>query len=438
MLVEESLVNRMVSAKRKWSAMPSVKIECPKCRRLYKVDQKVLGRKVTCATETCGATFLAAAMAPLCKPVEDVAFLSDDASQAQKPPRESSDQTAPPPLRKRRKTGAGLPLIAVAAIVFGVFIVFVIGIRVASDIGKSHDLPQKLANENGQAAKAVKAVEADPAREQMIDMLFFTDTTLRLMKETSDAELAREYIDKWTAMRTSLQRTDSTETSLGVIQGHLDEIYNKLYPRTAEWRAHNNNVRVFNHGRIAAVIDVGWRDRNEWLNNRDSEKSIRAAESQIMRSFKITWKESQKPKTFLSKYTALQDECKRIAAMSKPGRNGLPERLGTDEASKLIRGLEILYADIPFRTDLSEPFSAKQANEFKFPDFEMTKNLDVLEWYYRYPETERSCFALAGYIVYHRSEMPRFEDDLEGKTELLKFSESYIAYLGYLESAARR
>lgn len=128
--------------------MASVKIECPSCHRNYNVAEKFLGRKVTCATDTCGATFLAAVFLPL-EPIEDVVASTEGSSPSEKPLREYWNRSSPPLLRDGRTIAPKLPLIALAFL------------AVIAAIGFSGILSKRLGD----------AVPPDPARQQMIDVL---------------------------------------------------------------------------------------------------------------------------------------------------------------------------------------------------------------------------------------------------------------------------
>lgn len=172
------------------------------------------------------------------------------------------------------------------------------------------------------------------------------------MKETSDADLAHEYIEKWSVMRKNIQRNDETETSLEVIEGHLNAIRKRLYPRKPK------------RPNYPPSGDLGWRDYDEELENQESEYAIRIAQGQLMRVFKIRWKETQPPNLFRTKYEGLKDECRKIVAASKTGKDGLPTPLTAAEASKSIRRLEILYAAIPYTT--ASPLLDENADPYEF------------------------------------------------------------------------
>ena len=380
----------------------TIEIECPKCHRTYQVASKIIGQKVICATKACGRKFIAV------QQIEEVDFLHDDN-----------------PKRVKKKSQGGIVRITVTVVTVVPLIIGAIGIvrfleYRQSNIKKRETraalLRQGVSDDAINSLNSETPVQSDPERDQMVALLGFADATLRLIKVTDNAELAREYIVKWAAMRTLLQRSDQAETSLGVIEGHLNAIHKKLYPRKIK-RSYDETF--------------GWRDATEWSYNKDSEESIRIAESQLMRSFKIPWKEIQAPSTFRSKYAQLQRVCKTIVAASKPLSSGLPKPLAADEASKLVRELEILYADIPFFTQLPSGFIQEQADLYEFPFFGDNYLTERME-------SERHCFDLATKVIYLRSQMPTFEDSLRGKTEALKFSESYVRTLEYLASAADR
>ena len=66
---------------------------------------------------------------------------------------------------------------------------------------------------------------------------------------------------------TSDGKSDQTEISLDVIEGHLNAIHDKLYPR---------------QGSRGDLAGFGWRNASEWSNQKDSIEAIRAAQTQLM------------------------------------------------------------------------------------------------------------------------------------------------------------
>ena len=380
--------------------MTSFKIECPNCGRMYNLAEKFRGRKVTCASEACGTSFLAS---PL--PDEELGDLNEEDPPSQKPvPSEQPEHVLPPPLQRPRtplqmprKTGSKR-LVIVLATALGVILTTAISMVIL--MGSRNVSVQNLAQ-----TKSEKKSTNEILREQILKLLGLTDTTIRLMKETSDPQLAREYINQWSEIRNGLTKNDQSELGLEVIEGQLNAIHQRLYPRKTGW---------------SYLTSHGWRSALESSENEDSVDAIRIAQGQIMKSYKIPWKETQIAQGFQEKYDELRKQGQEIAATSKLNKDGLPAPLSSSEASNLISRLEILYAKVPYDTTLLDHETT--TDPFKCPS--------ILH-------PDRYIFELAASVIYTRSQIPLFEDNLAGKTKLLSFSQQYLKTLSFLEEIVR-
>jgi len=383
--------------------MSSHKIECPKCHREYDVTEQFLGRKVICSNKACGAKFLAEAFEPL-EIVEE-----SDLAEIEQPSSDGGllDFATRPPLSKapvssrlkyKRATFGTAALLLISGVAIG-FVGVAIGFLVVNFSSEASNRTK------GDTIADANLTERDREKKKISELLYRTDALLRLLKVSNDANLARGYIQKWVDLRGQIKQSDETDVSLGVIEGHLKEIHEKIYPRTAD--------------RFGLDRDLGW------FKVLESVEAIRTAQTQLMKLFKIRWDDAQNSDYYPKAFAALRDEGRRIASMSDVGKNNLPLRLPQDEASKLIRDIEILYAHVP--VDTRRPSSLDKAGEM----YEVPRKIDPLrddgaaEWI-RYIATS---------VIEQRTTVPVSLDTLQEKTEALKFSEQYSKDLEYLKKA---
>ena len=143
-------------------SMTSFKIECPNCGRMYNLAEKFRGRKVTCASEACGTSFLAS---PL--PDEELGDLNEEDPPSQKPvPSEQPEHALPPPLQMPRKTGSKR-LVIVLATALGVILTTAISTVIL--MGSRNVSVQNLAQ-----TKSEKKSTNEILREQILSLLVNT------------------------------------------------------------------------------------------------------------------------------------------------------------------------------------------------------------------------------------------------------------------------
>jgi hypothetical protein len=153
-------------------------------------------------------------------PDKEFGDLSEDGPPGQKPvPSQHQDHVLPPPLQMPRKIGSKR-LVIVLATALGVILTTAISTVIL--MGSRNVSVQNLAQTKGE-----KNSTNETLREQILKLLGMTDTTIRLMKETSDPQLAREYIDQWSAIRNGLTKNDQSELGLEVIEGQLNAIHQR-------------------------------------------------------------------------------------------------------------------------------------------------------------------------------------------------------------------
>ena len=382
--------------------MTTAKIECPKCHRKYNVPEQNLGRKVVCANESCGAKFLATVY-QLAKPTEEIVEVTVEPDEGFE---EDSIDELPSPRKGRGDPNMLAPAVNVppkrvgknvVMIMMALLGLIVIGIGITMGLGDA--IRPKLPESR------------DATTNRFIELLTHTDSTIRILKATDDKELARQYLDQWKALRQAIGQSDQTENSLEVIEGHLNSMHEKLYPR----QGHRGSIGGF-----------GWRDAHEWSDQKDSIEAIRAAQTQLMKQLKITWDETQPPKIYTSALRKLRDEANRIGKESEIGNNNLPQPLTEVEATELLCRLDSLYADVPFNPKeflldkRPDPFSVPQFLEFSGDD-----------------SRARYLYQMAVNVIDARSHLPALTGTLKDKTDALKFGEDYKEKLNTLMQAAR-
>ena len=393
--------------------MTTAKIECPKCHRKYNVPERNLGRKVVCANESCGEKFLATVFQPA-KPVEEFVEVTVepdeefvevtiDESPSSRKGRSSPNKLAPAMKVPQKKATKSIAAFATGMI--GLIGLVIIGIGLMMVIGNA--ISKSVVDETPPTLPESRNIAANP----FVELLTHTDSTIRLLKVTDDKELARQYLVKWKTLRQAIGKSDQTEMSLDVIEGHLNAIHEKLYPR---------------EGNRRDMAGLGWRNANEWSNHKDSMEAIRAAQTQVMKQLKITWDETQPPHIYKSALRKLRDEANRIGKESEIGNNNLPQPLTEMEATELLCRLDTLYADVPVNPE--DLVLDKGADRFSVPQF-LEFNGDQ--------SGARYLYDLAVSVINARSHLPVLTGTLKDKTDTLKFVEDYKDKWNTLMQAAR-
>ena len=368
--------------------MTSIRIECPQCHRTYKIEEKILGKKVTCATEGCGTKFIAErpiatedspaptelAVTPEPLPPSDApeplrATGSSNRTESPKPTappettpppdesddpfgdldleslsalplRRSSEQpdddavSLPPPLPKRRTTPSA------PAITHDTF---------------THDTPKAASGGSGKLVLGLLCVaivavtgwialnfllsrgsatntQPEATKNPLAELLYLTDCTLRLMHVSDDAGHVREMINQWTKVRNTVPKSADTEVSLEVIGGHLNAMYDALY---------------VSESKLPFERPERGESTMRWINVSESRVAIRAAQTQLMHLAKLPWKVVQRTDLCPSTTARLYEEARRIAVEGQVGPNNLPSPLNPNDKQPMVRTLNSLYAKIP-------------------------------------------------------------------------------------------
>ncbi|WP_010585437.1 hypothetical protein [Schlesneria paludicola] len=435
--------------------MDPIKIKCPKCERTYKIEEKILGKKVTCATEGCGTKFIAEL--PAAAPADDavsaeppqttnIAFASapppvqvapeptasDDPfadldldSLHSLPPRRSSSKSddefdtsdvdsAPPPLPVRR-TAPSAPVFVdeepavrannSAKVVLALLCVAIVGVSFWILFNFVSGKPKST------RSNFMADTESEAVKDPLLELLYYTDSTLRLMKVSLDEALAREAINQWSKLRQKLPKTDEIEMSLGVIEGHLNQIHKKLYA--------DNPVSDLD---MSTNTDASMR----WKNVHDSEHSIRLALTQLMHHAKTPWKIAERYDLYDSTFPPLLEAARRIAAESEIRTNNLPVPIDATEKRSVLRKLDTLFARVPRRP--VKPKHQQSEDEFTTPAWIELIDLNSPAW---------DLYSKTVEVIYQRTQIPAEQNTLAGKTQILEFSKIYQRTLNDLKSSLR-
>ena len=370
--------------------MTSEKIQCPHCHRYYNVAIRTLGRTVTCANEACGKKFLSKASSQL----ESVKQLVPSTPKVTSSSGGRNAPAAPPPLRKTTVTSQPNRIMAIS---IAAALLMLLGLAVGF-VGWKIAVQQFPISSKPEASVPVENADRETAKNCIAELLYLTDATLRFMKISDDSDLAREFIDKWAALRGTVPNSDDTEVSLGVIEGHLNVIHQKMYSSPPEsW------------GKELLCHQVD-----------ESRDAIQRAQNQLMKLLKIRWDDAQRSNRYASALSDLRQEGRRIALASEVGKNNLPQPLTFDDAKILIRGLDSLYANVPRETTGLFSSTDRRADAHAVPrDFGISSDSETIH-------------DAASSVILARTTVPDSQRTLQEKTESLKFSEEYSNSLKHL------